>query len=305
MKNELETRASNSAPTLEADGKFFVGRAAVFYDPQNPGTEYVFEVKRDQGRPPMVIHERILRGAFDLALAQDDVRCLYNHRDLLGRRVPGRTGNTLDLSVDAVGLNYRCGIPGHSIGQMVKESIERSDLDGSSFGFRIREGGVTYRQEGDILIRELTSLELADVSPVDVPAYRATQAGIRCEIRSEDELRTLDSLLAPPPPAYDGRDQDRLRLLQLRMQSLETLPAETRSDAASFGSIEQQLYRLLTAATGRDWLWPTEVFETFCTYELGNPPALYQQAYTVDSNGLVSLSGLPVKVARKTTFEAI
>ena len=47
------------------------------------------------------------------------------------------------------------------------------------------------------------------------------------------------------------------------------------------------------------------MFETFCTYELGNPPALYQQAYTVDSNGLVSLSGLPVKVARKTTFEAI
>ena len=131
-----ECRATPAAPAL-ADEKFLEGRAAVFYNSADPGTEFRFKMTSPSNPKgdPIEVRERIMPGAFDLAVAQDDVRCLYNHEGLLGRRSPGRSANTLALTVDAQGLNYRCELPSHALGQQVKESLSRGDLDGSSFQF--------------------------------------------------------------------------------------------------------------------------------------------------------------------------
>lgn len=314
MSLNTECRATPYAPVL-SDERFIEGRAAVFYDPADPGTEYRFRMVNPSNPKgdPIEVRERIMPGAFDEALTRDDVRCLYNHEGLLGRRSPGRASNTLALSVDAKGLNYRCELPNHGLGQQVKESMTRGDLDGSSFQFVPREvpGAVTWRQESDYLVRELRALRLLDVAPVDFPAYKATTAGLRSEGRSAAEEQQLQELLTPAAPEPDRRqaDADAIALFQLEelqrasMRLLQWGNTEARTDAASFESITQQLYRLLTASTGKDWLWPSAVYESFCVYEIGKPPVMYKQGYTVDNAGIVALSGDPEKVKQITTFE--
>lgn len=167
---------ATSRVELRAEGeKFFVeGYAAVFYREGDAGTEYVLW----EGYV-----ERILPGAFDRALREDDCRCLFNHDSdhILGRTKPG----TLSLSVDQVGLKYRAELPDTQCGRDVRVSIERGDVDGSSFGF---EALAQRRTETDErMIRELLECRLYDVGPVTFPAYKATTTEIAR--RSADEYR--------------------------------------------------------------------------------------------------------------------
>ena len=80
---------------------------------------------------------------------------------------------------------------------------------------------------------------------------------------------------------------------------------EARSDAASFDDIRSQLWRLVYATSGLQSIYIEDVFATYLIYEGGDPPACYQQGYTVDDAGRVSLSGPPVKVKEVCTYEPI
>ena len=174
MRPKVETRSD--------DAKMIVGYAAVFYDASDPdGTQY--ELWEDT-------YERIHPGAFDAAIQEDDVRGLANHNDtwLLGR---GKSG-TLRLSVDKVGLRYEIDVPDTQAGRDTLASIERGDLDGSSFGFRVlggKRGRVEWTVEivdGRTLeIRNVYDLELYDVGPVTFPAYSGTTATTRDEYLAE------------------------------------------------------------------------------------------------------------------------
>ena len=159
------------------------GYAAVFYRADDPETEYPLGGK---------LTERIGGGAFDRNLEQRrDVLAYYNHNPdaLLGRTSNG----TLRLWKDAVGLRYEVDIdeqdPDH---QRVVAKLQRGDLNGSSFGFQIRNYDDT--SEGGRIIRTLTDVELIEVGPQTMPAY----AGTSSEARSLDHdtvarrLRLLD-----------------------------------------------------------------------------------------------------------------
>ena len=160
-----------------------VGYAAVFYNAEDPGTE--FRLWDDA-------YERIMPGAFDEALGGDDVRGLANHEVtwLLGRTAAG----TARLSVDAVGLRYEIDLPETQAGRDVRVSIERGDMDGSSFSFDVwgKRGEVRWvtetRDERTIEIREIYNLELFDVGPVTFPAYEATTSDLRA--KELDGVRT-------------------------------------------------------------------------------------------------------------------
>src|SRR5574343_240132 len=69
------------------------GYGAVFFNATNSGTQYKLAART---------LERILPGAFDRAIREDDVRGLFNHdqNHLLGRTSAG----TMRLSVDSIGL---------------------------------------------------------------------------------------------------------------------------------------------------------------------------------------------------------
>lgn len=177
----LERRADEpDAPPV------IVGYAAVFYRADEPGTEY--RLYEDA-------YERIMPGAFDAAIRDGDlVRGLTNHDDnwLLGRSDLG----TVRLSVDRVGLRYEIDPPDTQAGRDTVALLDRGDLDGSSFGFRIyggKRGRTAWVEEArdgrQVSIREIHEVELVDVGPVTFPAYLATSAGVRSD-EAAAEART-------------------------------------------------------------------------------------------------------------------
>jgi uncharacterized protein len=159
------------------------GYAAVFYRADNPGTE--FELWEGYV-------ERIMPGAFDRAIVEDDVRALFNHDSnfVLGRNKSG----TLSLSVDSIGLRYDIDLPDTQAGRDAKTSIQRGDIDGSSFAFIA--DSVNRRSVDGVEIREVVKARLFDVGPVVYPAYAATTADTRAakddyEAWQEQERKAL------------------------------------------------------------------------------------------------------------------
>lgn len=171
-REELDRRytfAPALMPRLEARDEGGVqvirGHAAVYFNPADPGTEY--RLWEDYV-------ERVMPGAFDRAIREDDVRALYNHNPdhLLGRSTAG----TLKLWSDDVGLAYEIDPPASGIGGQVKESLGRGDLTGSSFAFVITDQN--YREENELFVREILGVRLFDVGPVTFPAYTSSGSGL-------------------------------------------------------------------------------------------------------------------------------
>lgn len=147
------------------------GYGAVFYKAGDPSTEY--QLWSDT-------YERIMPGAFDRAMREDDVRSLFNHDSniVLGRNRAG----TLKLSVDEKGLKYDVTPPDTQLCRdQVLTPIERGDVSGSSFMFvplrtvwveEVRDGRTFY-------FRNLEDVQLWEVGPVVFPAYEGTTTGLR------------------------------------------------------------------------------------------------------------------------------
>lgn len=200
MSNNLPLRRAHAAgrPSLvrsEGDGgRTITGYGAIFYRAGDPGTEY--RIADD-------LVERIMPGAFDDALA-DDVRCLWNHN---ASAVLGRTkSGTLRISADDTGLKYVADLPNTQAANDLLVSIERGDVDASSFGFWPTV--TTYREEPMpghetrkqfVILRE--KVRLLDVSPVTFPAYEGTSVGLRDDsARAEVEAWRAEVEASKPIP---------------------------------------------------------------------------------------------------------
>jgi HK97 family phage prohead protease len=196
---KVERRSSHGAAVrmeTREDGKpVIVGYAARYYDPADPGTEY---------RLWSDVVERIAPGAFDRAIAEDDVRGLFNHRAefVLGRKAAG----TLRLSTDAKGLRYEIDPPDTQVARDLIESLKRGDISGSSFAFLTRADTVERSADGYVVT--LRDVELFDVGPVTYPAYTAAESGVRSDAGAAGEL----SAQAIRNRAGAARDADALAL---------------------------------------------------------------------------------------------
>jgi uncharacterized protein len=156
--NNLETRSTRIP--LAADGKKLVGYVAVWDSPAD-----IYENGRQ-------FVETIQQGAFSKSLIENkDIIAYFNHNPdrLLGRSSSG----TVRFSEDDKGLLMELDLPEHAAD--VREMVERGDLTGGSFTFRVRRGGETWNGN----VRTLTDLELFEAGPVGVPAYAATSLGLR------------------------------------------------------------------------------------------------------------------------------
>lgn len=119
--------------------------------------------------------ERIAQGFFDEILG-DDVRALFNHDPnlILGRS----TNKTLRMGVDSTGLWYEWDDPATSYSSDLMKSLERGDVDQSSFAFSIKED--RWDKMDGLWVRTLLKgSRLYDVSPVTYPAYPDTEASTR------------------------------------------------------------------------------------------------------------------------------
>lgn len=160
----------------------------------------------------LTYREIIRPGAYADAIREaQDVRLLFNHDPtyVLARTISG----TLKLSEDERGL-LAIGelLDSPTIRDLVIGPVKRGDITGMSFGFTVRPGGETrteYEHDGRTYVdRELTALNLFDVSVVTYPAYRDTDVNIR-------SFREQDAALAARRKS--------LQLLDVRLRLAETV----------------------------------------------------------------------------------
>lgn len=148
----VETRATDEKRTL-------AGYAAVFNSDTTIGDYFI---------------ERIDPGAFDKAI-KGDVRALIDHDS---GRVIGRTkSGTLRLATDSRGLKVEIDVPDTADGRDLWTLVERGDISGMSFGFRVTKQ--EWDETGDLPMRTILEVELYEVSAVAFPAYDDTSLGLR------------------------------------------------------------------------------------------------------------------------------
>lgn len=119
--------------------------------------------------------EKVMPGTFSKTIQEADVRALVNHDKnmILGRNKSG----TLELSEDASGLYYRIYPPDTSYARDLMVSMERGDINQSSFAFHTVHDEWAETEQGYPL-RSLTEVQLVDVSPVTYPAYLDSESGL-------------------------------------------------------------------------------------------------------------------------------
>lgn len=175
--------------------------------------------------------ERMKPGSFTRAIKESqDVVCLFNHdaNFVLGRTTSG----TLRLDQTERGLHYICDLPNTQTARDLHESIKRGDINGCSFAFTIPEGGQDWSEgrsaDGTYFIqREISDVDLLDVSPVTYPCYTGTSVDARCaeapvELRSavaakNEALKTV--VVVPPAVIPEKREEDSL---EEAMQEIST-----------------------------------------------------------------------------------
>lgn len=119
--------------------------------------------------------ETISPGASADSLAAGvDTRALFNHDPnmILGRR----GAQTLRVSEDSTGIPYQIDMPDTTYARDLMVSMERGDVNQSSFGFRTVSDD--WQADSGTLLRTLVAIELLDVSPVTYPAYLDTSSGV-------------------------------------------------------------------------------------------------------------------------------
>jgi HK97 family phage prohead protease len=127
--------------------------------------------------------ERIRPDAVNRLLSQGtDLRALWNHNAEIpiGRVLAG----TLGVTKDPIGLRAEIHPPKSAAGYV--ESVRRGDVTGMSFAFRALDD--KWHIEGGEPIREVTDMEVSEVSVVTFPAYPTT------DVFSRDMGRSLDLL---------------------------------------------------------------------------------------------------------------
>lgn len=155
----VETRADSDKVTV-------AGYAAVFGEVTRIGSWF---------------DEVIARGAFTESLKTDDIRAYFDHDR--GRVLGRSSAGTLRLAEDTKGLSVEIDLPDTSDGRDVRALIERGDISGMSFGFRVTRE--EWDETGDVPKRTILAVELREVSIVSEPAYDGTSVALR----SLDEAR--------------------------------------------------------------------------------------------------------------------
>jgi uncharacterized protein len=122
--------------------------------------------------------EVIRQGAFAKSLATgSNIRALYHHD---GTALLGTTrGGTLKLKEDAHGLAFELALPDTSHGRDLAILVDRGDVAGCSFGFKVRDGGDRWEQRGAQLVRELLDVDLVEITLTSDPAYQDTTVAMR------------------------------------------------------------------------------------------------------------------------------
>lgn len=144
--------------------------------------------------------EEIAAGCFDESLSRckesgSEIKALWNHDT--SRPLGSTKTDTLRFNTgDTTGLNYDIDLPNNTWGNDVRESVQRGDVDGSSFGFICQEDKWSKVQhEGEEMYkRSIIKAELLEVSPCTFPAYDSSQINCRSWERMKADTKEEERL---------------------------------------------------------------------------------------------------------------
>ena len=164
--------------------------------------------------------EILMPGCFKNAIANSDIRCLFNHDPnlILGRSTSG----TLRVSEDEKGLRFECDPPETTYAKDLQVSMGRGDITQCSFGFRVAEDGATWAKDsGGMWIRSIYNVEkLYDNSPVTYPAYTSTSCAVRSLLQIKEKEENEVKLAAEK-----AAEEERNLVMYFRRKELELLEA--------------------------------------------------------------------------------
>jgi HK97 family phage prohead protease len=154
-------------------------------------------------------YEYIDRSAFENTDMSNTVALINHSNDY----VLGRSPQTLQLEVDERGLKYRLQLGNQSYARDLYESIQRGDINSSSFAFTIAKGGDTWEKRDGEVIRTISSIDtLYDVSPVTTPAYASASVSARSLEQAESLTDKKEEVKEVTPKSY--YQKLKLRLLK-------------------------------------------------------------------------------------------
>lgn len=173
FNSEFKVRAD---PATNGSEKKYIEGYFVVYDT---------EVKIFEG-----YYEKIARGALDESIANDDIRCLFNHDTGF---VLGRTGNnTVSLKSDAKGLYGVVEINQNDRQAVdVYERVKRGDIATCSFGFYEKESEPTITDNGLVMHNIVTKAKVFEISVCPFAAYEDTEITARTKSFAVDRRKNL------------------------------------------------------------------------------------------------------------------
>ena len=117
-------------------------------------------------------------GAFKRTLHKPDhIRALLEHD---AKHVLGRCGSgTLSLADDGKGLAFELSLPDTTYARDLGVLVERGDISGCSFGFRVPDGGDKWEMRSGKLTRDLIDIDLIEITITGNPAYLDTTVAKR------------------------------------------------------------------------------------------------------------------------------
>lgn len=180
----MEKRTVNlEIRSADSESRKIEGYAAVFNE------EYT-QLKDRWGD---VFYEKISAGAFKKTLADDkrDKFMLINHD---WNKVIGRTGSNLTLSEDEHGLRFEVDVPNTVDGNDLLENVRLGLIKGCSFGFNIKDQ-ITRWDDNWTFYRDITEVELFEVTATPIPAYNDTEIACRSELSIRDIKPQQDPII--------------------------------------------------------------------------------------------------------------
>lgn len=177
---DIELRADESAGKL-------IGRAVVYDSITDIGGMF-----REVIRPGAMV--KTLRES-------KNIMALWQH-DTMYPMGSTRAG-TLELRDTDTGLEFTLDPPKKSPYDGFVENIQRGDVSQMSFGFRVvKENRVV--EEGELDLREITEVQLIEISPVTFPAYADTEiqaraADVVARWKSEETNENSDGEMRTTP----------------------------------------------------------------------------------------------------------
>ncbi|MGG5463493.1 HK97 family phage prohead protease [Clostridium sp. B9] len=133
--------------------------------------------------------EKVSRGAFLKTLADKsrDKFMLINHD---WNKVVGRTNSNLQLEEDDKGLRFTLEIPNTSDGNDLLENVRLGLIKGCSFGFNIINQKTRWDDEWNFY-RDITEVDLFEVTATPIPAYSDTEINCRSEQLSNISIKEM------------------------------------------------------------------------------------------------------------------